>query len=110
MQILVKNKISIAELIEQHIHQQVVCFNKNIQSKQKDYQTTEQKKLNGYQISEKLALADTEKETYKAFQAFQSNQLIMLVDNKQVTELEEMVEITTKTEIQFIKLMPLVGG
>jgi hypothetical protein len=42
--------------------------------------------------------------------AFRSNQLLMLVDNQQVTSLDQFVAFTENSSITFIKLVPLVGG
>jgi hypothetical protein len=35
---------------------------------------------------------------------------VVLVDDKQVEDLDAMLEIGMRTEITFLKLVPLVGG
>ncbi|TAE46943.1 MAG: hypothetical protein EAZ06_05150 [Cytophagales bacterium] len=103
-------RTTVAELIQQKIAQETACFNKNIVQKQNQFENTKQNTLNGHSISNRMALADEEKESYKAYQAFESNQLILLVDNIQMRELSTEILVSPDTQIQFIKLMPLVGG
>ncbi len=103
-------RTTVSAIIEQKVGQETACFNKNLTQKQNQFKDTKQNALNGYQMTDKLALADAEKETYKAYQAFESNQLILLVDDIQMRDLSTEVLISTETSIQFIKLMPLVGG
>lgn len=107
---IITERTTVAEIIRQKIAQETTCFNKNIISKQNQFKDEKQNALNGRNITDKLSLADEEKESYKAFQAFESNQLIVLVDNIQMRELHTEVLISPSTEVQFIKLMPLVGG
>ncbi|TAE72726.1 MAG: hypothetical protein EAZ85_09055 [Bacteroidetes bacterium] len=103
-------RTTVANIIEQKVAQETTCFNKNLVQKQNQFKDKKQNALNGYQMADKLALADAEKETYKAYQAFESNQLILLVDEVQMKELSTEVLVNPDTNIQFIKLMPLVGG
>ncbi len=46
----------------------------------------------------------------RALKAFTANGLIVLVGDRQVTELDEEVEVTADTEVTFLRLIPLVGG
>jgi hypothetical protein len=43
-------------------------------------------------------------------QAFSANQMIMLVDNMQVTSLDQKIGFSDNSTLTFIKLIPLVGG
>jgi hypothetical protein len=45
-----------------------------------------------------------------AKRAFYTNGFILLVDDRQVDELEEEIEIRPHTTVTFLKLVPLVGG
>lgn len=45
-----------------------------------------------------------------ALKAFSSNGFFMLVDEKQVESLNDIVTIQSETIVSFIKLTPLVGG
>ena len=53
---------------------------------------------------------DPEKQFELARRAFYSNGFILLVDDRQVDELEEEIEIRPDTTVTFLKLVPLVGG
>ena len=46
----------------------------------------------------------------RALRAFAGNGLIVLVGDRQLTELDEEVEVTADTEVTFLRLIPLVGG
>jgi len=46
----------------------------------------------------------------RALEAFSRNGFFLLVDDKQVTELDTKVELSEVSIVQFIKLVPLVGG
>jgi hypothetical protein len=53
---------------------------------------------------------DPEKQFELALRAFYTNGFILLVDDKQVEELEEEIEVRPDTTVTFLKLVPLVGG
>ncbi|WP_328873398.1 hypothetical protein OHT76_26810 [Streptomyces sp. NBC_00287] len=46
----------------------------------------------------------------RALKAFTANGLIVLVGDRQLTDLDEQVDLTADTEVTFLKLIPLVGG
>ena len=64
---------------------------------------------NGFQLRKKKNI-DWELQFEKACDAFESNQLLVLVDNRQAVSLEEPVSLTPATKISFLKLVLLVGG
>jgi hypothetical protein len=53
---------------------------------------------------------DWEEHFTLALQAFQANRFLLLVDDRQVTDLTEVVELRHDSTITFLKLVPLVGG
>jgi len=53
---------------------------------------------------------DWERQYASAIHAFQSNGFLVLVDDRQVTELDERVELRPETKVTFLKLVPLIGG
>lgn len=53
---------------------------------------------------------DGEKQVRMALQAFEQNGFFILVDDHQVESLDEVIRIAETTSIDFIKLVPLVGG
>ena len=53
---------------------------------------------------------DREKQIETVLEAFTANKLLMFVDSKQITELEQQVAFAERSTVTFIKLVPLVGG
>jgi hypothetical protein len=65
--------------------------------------------LNGYRLREPR-LIDWETQARIAEEAFERNGFFVLVDGRQVSSLDEELELTADSEIRFLKLTPLVGG
>jgi hypothetical protein len=53
---------------------------------------------------------DWEKQAGVACESFERNGFFVLVNRKQVTELDDTIELVGSVDIGFIKLTPLVGG
>lgn len=45
-----------------------------------------------------------------ALRAFRENQLLLLVDDRQVESLDQLIEIGSSTRVTFLRLVLLVGG
>ena len=65
--------------------------------------------LNGYRLKSKRPI-DWERQAEKAEDAFRRNGFFVLVDGRQVEELDEELALTTDSDIRFVRLTPLVGG
>ena len=65
--------------------------------------------LNGYRLKEQRKL-NWQTQAEEAYRAFEQNGFMILVDDKQVTSLEETLWLKEGTTITFLKLVPLVGG
>jgi hypothetical protein len=65
--------------------------------------------LNGFRMKTKRPL-DCEVQCRRAFSSFEKNGFLVLVDGMQVTELDTQLDLHEESEIDFIKLVPLVGG
>jgi hypothetical protein len=65
--------------------------------------------LNGFRLKTKRLL-DWEVQCRRAYFSFEKNGFLVLVNGKQVTELDERFDLKENSEIDFIKLVPLVGG
>ncbi len=63
----------------------------------------------GYRLAEPRRL-DWERQADIAERAFARNGFIVLVGDRQVDDLDEVVDLTVHGELVFIKLVPLVGG
>ncbi|MET9311504.1 hypothetical protein ABZX12_06735 [Kribbella sp. NPDC003505] len=53
---------------------------------------------------------DWERQADRAIEAFGRNGFFVLVDDRQVTELDEQLELTADSDIRFVRLVQLVGG
>ncbi len=71
--------------------------------------TEAEKTLNGFKVKNRPSI-DAEKQVYIALNAFQKNGFFMLVDDKQIEELDQRISLLHDSKISFVKLTPLVGG
>lgn len=105
------NFISVRELIEARIREEVENFN----DKQPEVfrmlvqPALAERVLNGFKFKEKKKI-NWREQYEKAIQAFDRNGFIVLVDEIQVESLDQIIEIEPKTNVTFLKLVPLVGG
>ncbi len=65
--------------------------------------------LNGFKIQKKRTI-DVAEQQEVAINAFQSNGFFLLVNDQQLTALDDRILITPNTKVVFLKLIPLVGG
>ena len=68
-----------------------------------------ERSFNGFKMRKRRSI-DPEKQFELAKRAFYTNGFILLVDDRQVDELEEEIEVRPDTTVTFLKLVPLVGG
>lgn len=71
--------------------------------------TDAEKTLNGFKLKEKRKI-DAEKQTYIAYQAFENNGFLVLIDDQQAESLEQEVLLEKNATVSFLKLTPLIGG
>ena len=105
-------QLTIRELITHRIRQEVDAYNRASSTAvfQGLVQPTDTEwVLNGYRMKTRRQL-DPEAQVAFALQAFQANGIIVMVDDRQVDSLDEMVAVTPQTHVRFLKLVPLVGG
>lgn len=103
--------VTAKEIIEQRVLAEVDEYNKKLP----EYfmglvePSDSEKTLNGYKLKKKKII-DAEKQVYIALDAFQKNGYFILIDDKQINELNQKIELKQYSKISFIKLTPLVGG
>jgi hypothetical protein len=108
---LLTERITVRELIRSRVYQEVKDYN----TRQPEYfrglvqPTNTEENLNGYKLKKTRQL-DWENQFAQAIAAFERNGFLILVDDEQLTELEEEIVITPTTVVTFLKLVPLVGG
>lgn len=104
-------RISVRDLIRMRIYEEVQDFNR---SKKETFNglvqpTDTEKTLNGYKLK-KNRVVSFQEQFEKAVEAFKRDGFLILVDNRQVTELDDAIDLGADTEVSFVKLVPLVGG
>ena len=65
--------------------------------------------LNGFRLQTSRPL-NWEVQFERACSSFRRNGFLLIVDGYQVAELDEPIELLPDSEVQFIKLVPLIGG
>ncbi len=110
-----KEQMTIAELISYKVAHSVGEHNAAIEAEnnQEGTQHAVENVLNknkSQTYAFKRELADPEQETYRAWEAFKTNQLIVLIDNSQAESLEQEVLFNQDTVASFLKMTQLVGG
>jgi hypothetical protein len=103
--------VTARELIKERVRQEVEDYN----ARQPEYfrglvePTDAERTLNGFKLR-KLRTLDWEEQYEKAIEAFHRNGLILLVDDRQVEDLDAVIEVRPQPTVTFLKLIPLVGG
>jgi hypothetical protein len=108
---LPEERISVRELIRTRVYEEVRDYN----LRQEEYfhglvqPSDAEVTLNGYRMRAGRQI-DVERQFKKALLLFQRNGFLILVDDRQVEELDEVIRLRPETTITFLKLIPLVGG
>jgi len=104
-------QLTVRELIKIRVFEEIEDYN----ARQSDLyrglvQPTEtEQTLNGYKMLKRREI-DWEEQYESATQAFEQNGFLILVNDEQITELDDVIEILPETSVTFLKLVPLVGG
>ena len=103
--------ISARELIRKRVYEEVREFNLREEEVFRGLvqPSDAERVLNGYKLKKKRQL-DWKKQFERAIEAFKRNGFFILADDKQIESLDETIEIKLRTQVSFVKLVPLVGG
>lgn len=105
---LVSERITLRELIKRRIDDEVAELNAGSEEVQPLITPTEQEsRLNG---TRPRRLIDPDKQLAAAVEAFERTRIVIILDGKQMTELDQPIVVTPDMEVRFLKLVPLVGG
>jgi hypothetical protein len=104
-------RISVRELIRQRVWHDVEEYNRRRPDTFRGLvqPADSERTLNGYKLKQPRAI-DAATQFAKAIDAFQGNQIIVLVDDRQIESLDEEITLHPDTRISFLRLTPLVGG
>jgi hypothetical protein len=108
---LLAERITVRELIRSRVYQEVQDYN----LKTPEYfrglvePADAKKTLNGIKIKKGRQL-DWRKQLEVALEAFQANRILILVNERQVENLDEEIVVEPETQVSFLRLVPLIGG
>lgn len=103
--------VTLRELIRRRIYEEVGEFNRQ----QTDVffgliQPTETERvLNGYRLKAHRQI-NPENQYARALEAFAGNGFFVIIDGRQVEDIDEIISLKESSEVHFLKLVPLVGG
>ncbi|WP_369273004.1 hypothetical protein AB5J55_26340 [Streptomyces sp. R11] len=108
---IAEERLTVRELIRRRVFQEVAEYNaRTPEVFQGLVQPTDaERALNGRAVRTRRR-TDPEAQTEQALKAFAGNGFLVLVGDRQVTDLDDEIELGRDTEITFLKLVPLVGG
>lgn len=104
-------RITVRELIRSRVYQEVQDFNRNRADVFRGLIQPEgaEKALNGWKLKRSRQL-DWKKQVDRGLEAFEKNQVVILVNDRQAESLEEEIEVGPDTRVTFLRLTALVGG
>jgi hypothetical protein len=104
-------RITVRDLIRERVWHEVEEYNRRKSDTFRGLvqPTDSERTLNGYRLKQPRTI-DAAAQLAKALDAFQGNQIIMLVDDRQVESLDEEIPLRQNTRVSFLRLTPLVGG
>ncbi len=103
--------ITARELIRERVYREVQAYNDHTSDVFKGLvaPSESERVLNGFKLPKKRSV-DPHKQFILACHAFEQNGFILLVDDQQVSQLDEKIQIHSGSSVVFLKLTPLVGG
>lgn len=106
---LVSERTTLREVLARRIEEEVVALNAGDDRMQPlVVPTAKERSLNGR--SPKPRTIDAGRQLAAAVEAFERTRIVVIVDDRQVLDLDQPLTVTPDTEVRFIKLVPLVGG
>jgi hypothetical protein len=104
-------RVSVREVIRSRVYQEVTEYNARQPGHFRGLvqPTDAERVLNGYRLRQHRRI-DWQAQYQQAIEAFQRNGFLILVDDRQVSELDEIVELRHNSTVTFLKLVPLIGG
>jgi hypothetical protein len=106
-------QVTVAELIRARVHQEVRAHNADRAAAPR-FNGLVQPERTERELNARgggtVKPVDAEKQTEVALHAFGRGQILLLVDDRQVEELDQQVTLRPDSTVTFLKLVPLVGG
>jgi hypothetical protein len=103
--------ITARELIEARVEKEVADYNARSSGVFRGLiqPSRAERTLNGFRVLRGRRI-DAAEQRELALDAFYRNGFVLLLDDRQIMELDEVIEVGPRTQVTFLKLVPLVGG
>jgi hypothetical protein len=108
---LASERITLRELLARRIAEEVAAINAG----DDDIRplvvapSEQERRLNGEPAKQRPNV-DAARQLAAAIEAFERTRILVVVNRRQLLDLDEDITVTPDTEVRFIKLVPLVGG
>jgi hypothetical protein len=104
-------RITVRELIRSRVYQEVQDYNRSRAEVFRGLIQPEgaEKALNGWKLKKAREL-DWKRQFERGVEAFEKNQVLILVNDRQAESPDEEIEVGPDTRVTFLRLTPLVGG
>lgn len=108
---ILSERITVRELIRSRVYQEVNDYNVRQPEVFRGLvqPADAEKALNGVKLKKPRQI-NWKPQFEKAIDAFEQNQILILVNERQVDSLDEEIEVTPQTSVTFLRLTLLVGG
>ena len=108
---LLTEHITVRELIRSRVYQEVQDYNRRLpESFRGLVQPNDTKEtVDGFKLKKPRQI-EWKAQFDRALEAFESNRVLILVNDRQVESLDEKIVVGPNTSISFLKLTMLVGG
>jgi hypothetical protein len=104
---LASERTTLRELFARRIEEEVAALNAGSDTIRPLVAPTEREQsLNG----RPRKMIDAGSQLAAAIEAFERTRILVIVNERQVLDLDQPLIVTPETEVRFIKLVPLVGG
>ena len=104
-------RVTVRELIRARVYQEVTEYNARQSEHFRGLVQPEgaERTAGGYRLREQRKI-DWEEQYKRALKGFRTNGFLILVDDRQLDDLDEEIELRYDARVSFLKLVPLVGG
>jgi hypothetical protein len=104
-------RLTVRELIRSRVYQEVQDFNLRRPEVFRGLvqPADAERTLNGYKVRSAKPI-DWKEQFRVATESFEQNRFVILLDDKQLADLDQEIEMQPKSTVTFLRLMPLAGG
>lgn len=104
-------RLSVRDLIRSRVYQEVQDYNRRLPDEFRSLvqPTDAERTLNGFRLKKPRPI-DWQQQFERAVEAFESNQILILINDRQAESLDEEFDVAPGTQVSFLRLTMLVGG